>query len=504
MQGLKSVALATACAALVALTGDVASAATPIPPGPPTTLPSYVGSPATPKPINGAPTTAQNPYMAPNDDSSTHDDSWQSDTYRRSGPLGRNLQLGSNGSFSADCVSPAFDRRGRIISICTNPAQPAPFLKMFDPVTLDEIASAQLPNKQPPIAGIPPIKDTSGGVYFYIDNQDRVVNVAPNNHILRYREEGDSFVLDADFDVASHLNQQYPAGDPPLQRLVSALPDWSGLIWFVTRVDGVVGTLNPDTGDVHTIQLGSGFENEIENSFAVDGKSAYVVTNRKMFALSASSDGTPKVDWEQAYANSGVVKPGQFDDGSGTTPTILPGGMVAITDNADPMNVVVYRTQTGKKVCEQPVFSAGASDTENSVIGLKDSLIVENNYGYDIVGFQTGAVQSKPGVTRIDIDPDKKGCHVVWSSNVVVPSVISKASIANGLIYTYTREVDPNGVQAWYWTTLDFQTGSTQYKQLAGTGFRWNNHYAALAIGPDGTEYVSGFPGGLWSIKDGS
>jgi hypothetical protein len=504
MKALRSVALATACGALFALAGDVASAATPIPPGPPTTLPSYAGSPAVPKRIDGAPSTAQNPYMAPNDDSSTHNDAWQSDTYRRSGPLGRNLQLKSNGSFSADCVSPAFDRHGRVISICTNPAQPAPFLKMFDPVTLDEIASTTLPNKQPPIPGIPPLKDTSGGVYFYIDNQDRVVNVAPNNHILRFRIEADSFVLDADFDIAPHLNKQYPPADPPLQRLVSALPDWDGLIWFVTRVDGVVGTLDPRTGAIHTIQLGNGFENEIQNSFAVDQTGAYVVTNRKMVALRKTDDGTPFVDWQRTYANSGIVKPGQFDDGSGTTPTILPGGVVAITDNADPMNVVVYRTQNGDKVCEQPVFGAGSSATENSLIGLKDSLIIENNYGYDIFGFQTGAVQSKPGVTRIDINPDKRSCRVVWTSNVVVPSVISKASIANGLIYTYTREVDPNGVQAWYWTTLDFRTGLTQYKQLAGTGPFWNNHYAALAIGPDGTEYVSGFPGGLWSLKDGS
>ena len=43
------------------------------------------------------------------------------------------------------------------------------------------------------------------------------------------------------------------------------------------------------------------------------------------------------------YCNSGVVKPGQADAGSGTTPTLMHGGHVAITDNADPMNVVVYR-----------------------------------------------------------------------------------------------------------------------------------------------------------------
>ena len=490
-------------------TAAAATAATPIPAGPPTTLPSFAGSAATPNPINGVPHTEQNPFMAANDDSSTHNDGWQTDTYRRSGPLGRNPVLTSNGAFSGDCISPTFDRRGRVISICTNPAQPGPFLKMFDPVTLDELASTQLPNRPPPVQGIPALKDTAGGVYFYIDDQDRVVNVAPNNHILRFRIDDDAFVLEDDFDVAAHLNQQYPATDPPLERLVSALPDKSGLIWFVARVNGVVGTLNPKTSGVRITRLGNHFENSIQNSFAVDGDQALVATNRKMVGLEADKTGKPSVIWQQTYRNSGISKPGQFDDGTGTTPTVLPGGYVAITDNADPMNVVVYRTARGiadskRVVCEQPVFAAGASATENSLIGVGDSLIVENNYGYDIFGFQTGAVQSVAGVARVDIDADKKGCHIAWTNNEIVPSVISKASIASGLIHTYTREVDPNGVQAWYWTAIDFHTGLTQYKQLAGTGPRWNNHYAAVAVGPDGTEYTSGFPGGLWSIKDGS
>lgn len=422
------------------------------------------------------------------------------------GRLGKNPVLASNGSFSADCISPTFDRDGRVISICSTPAEPGPSLKMFDPVTLDVIASTPLPNRPAPLSGIPTLKDTSGGVYFYIDNENRVVNVAPNNHILRFTIEENGFELETDFDVASHLNKHHPSTDAPKQRLVSALPDWDGLIWFVTRWDGVVGTLNPETGEVHTLQLGDGLENSIQNSFAIDKKRAYVATNRQMLALEADMNGGPVVQWAKTYQNSGVVKPSQFDDGSGTTPTVLPGGFVAISDNADPMNVVVYRTKKSKDqvVCEVPVFEKGASANENSLIGVGNSLIVENNYGYDVLGFQTGAVQSKPGLMRIDIDADKNGCHVVWTSNEIIPSVISKMSLATGLIYTYTRKVDEDGVQGWYWTAVDFRTGETAYSVLAGTGPRWNNHYAAIAIGPDGTQYTSGFPGGLWSMRDGS
>ena len=61
-------------------------------------------------------------------------------------------------------------------------------------------------------------------------------------------------------------------------------------------------------------------------------------------ASSAGTDGKPRIVWKASYPNSGIVKPSQVDAGSGTTPTIMNGGYVAITDNADPMNVVVYRT----------------------------------------------------------------------------------------------------------------------------------------------------------------
>ena len=110
------------------------------------------------------------------------------------------------------------------------------------------------------------------------------------------------------------------------------------------------------------------------------------------------------------YRNSGIHKPSQVDAGSGTTPTVMSGGYVAITDNADPMNVVVYRTaahaRRGQRrvVCEVPVFGSGASATENSLITAGRSLIVENNYGYqDPFGPNAGAITA-PGFARVDVN----------------------------------------------------------------------------------------------------
>jgi hypothetical protein len=204
------------------------------------------------------------------------------------------------------------------------------------------------------------------------------------------------------------------------------------------------------------------------------------------------------------YPSSGVVKPGQFSAGSGTTPTLMGPDHVAITDNADPMDVVVYRRgrqlDGDRLVCLQPVFAQGASDTENSLIATGTSMIVENNYGYTgPIATQGGGVTT-PGLERVDLDAGG-GCHRVWHSDERAPSVVAKLSLATGLVYTYTKAPNDQGVDAWYFTALDFESGRTVYRRLAGTGLGFNNNYAPVTLGSDGTAYV-GALGGLVALAD--
>src|SRR3954451_23124027 len=56
----------------------------------------FVGKASVANPITGIPAAPQNPYMGPNQNSTGHNDSWQSDTYQRSGPVGRNPVMRSN------------------------------------------------------------------------------------------------------------------------------------------------------------------------------------------------------------------------------------------------------------------------------------------------------------------------------------------------------------------------------------------------------------------------
>jgi hypothetical protein len=512
-------------------------AVTPIPFVP--TTPSYTGHAASPDPVKGI-RIPHNRYMAPNGKSEIHDDGWQTDSMRFSGPLGRSPQTTST-LLSRDCATIAFDRRGRIVSICIGASGPQ--LYMFDPNTLDTLATFSLPPRTAEDIMLNPnlFQDFSNGGYFYLDNQDRVVTGTTSQHIYVIAERGGSpgFKLVGDYDLSRYLHVD--------EELTSALPDSNGLLWFVARRDGVVGTLNFKTRQVHVIRLGHGGLGEIENSFATDQHGGvYIATNRKLYRFTATpaprkhrrhkhkkkakrrrkhhrhnrarSTGVPRIVWQVTYPNSFEHKVGQVDDGTGTTPTVMQGGYVNITDNADPMDIVVYRTaprpmrvvkrhhhrrrvRIRRLVCKVPIFQRGSGADENSLIVAGRAMIAENNYGYVNPSSVTGGKVTAPGFVRVDINRNGRGCHRVWTNNSErAPTVVSKVSLGNGLIYTYTKASGP--MDPWYWTAIDFRTGRTVYKQLSGTGnLGYNNNYAGIAIGPNGREYL-GVLGGMISLTD--
>ena len=79
-----------------------------------------------------------------------------------------------------------------------------------------------------------------------------------------------------------------------------------------------------------------------------------------------------------------------------------------------------------------------------------------------------------------------------------------KVSLANGLVYVYTRDAgNPDDLHAWYFTAVDVHSGEVVFKQLTGVGWRYNNHYGSITIGPDGTAYL-GVIGGLVTVRDGA
>jgi hypothetical protein len=484
-----AIALVLALGALVA--APAGAGAAPIPTDPATTPPrAFDGGVATPRRLS-SPEPPRHPFMAPNGRSNLHDDAFQTDAYRGPGPLGRGMGVRSTFK-SADCASVTFDSRGRVVTVCVGVTSPT--LEVLDPRTLESISSMPLPPRTS--AGVNVFTDFSGGGYFYLDNRDRAVIPTSTRHVfvVAVRPSG-ALALQSDYDLSGAV----PAGD----KIISALPDFGGRIWFVSAA-GVVGTLSPATGAVRSRALGE----KIGNSFAVDDDGGvYVVTDRALYRFDAASDGSPRTTWQQPYRNSGQAKPGQTQRGSGTTPTVMAGGRLAITDNADPMNVVVYRraarVSRPRRICEQPVFRRGASATDQSLIAARNSLVVENNYGYSGPAAVMNGASTEPGLERIDVKKDDSGCRTVWRSREIAPSVVPKLSLATGLVYTYTKPPRSDRVDPWYLTALNFCTGKREWRRLAGTGLGYNNNYAPVSLGPDGAAYV-GALGGLVRLADSS
>ena len=54
-----------------------------------------------------------------------------------------------------------------------------------------------------------------------------------------------------------------------------------------------------------------------------------------------------------------------------------------------------------------------------------------------------------------------------------------------------------------FWTAVDFTTGETKWKQLAGTGLGFNNHYAGMVLGRRTHMLYLGVIGGVAAMRDG-
>jgi hypothetical protein len=447
----------------------------------------FSGRAAEPRPVR-APRVPRHPFMAPNGRSNLHNDAYMTDVYRTlEGPLGNGTATES-ALLARECGSVAFDSRDRMETICVGLERPV--LALLDPRTFEVLASFELPPRQP---GADPFTDFSGGGYFYLDNRDRAVVPTTTRHVLIVAQaDGPRFVVQRDFDLSGVV----PGDD----QIISVLPDWDGRIWFATR-DGRVGWISRASGEVTSRALGE----PIGNSFAVDDdRGVYIVTDAALYRFEAKH-GEPRTIWRRTYANIGTKKPGQTQAGSGTTPTLMGRGYVAITDNADPMRVLVLKRSANverrRVVCRRPVFEPGASATDQSLIGTRRSIVVENNFGYTGPSSTMNGATTSPGLERVTIDRDGRGCRTVWHSDEIAPSVVPKLAAGSGLVFTYTKPPQESDDDAWYLTAIDYRTGETVYRRLAGVGFGFNNNFAPVTIGPYETGYV-GALGGITKFID--
>lgn len=477
-------------ASVVALTGIavlVPDGYLPVPPGAGALVtPSYVGKPAMADPINLD--LPQHPGLAPNGSSAMHNDGWSSDAYAGPGPLGESPEVDTAWYGVKECATLAFDSEERLIALCGNLR--GPIMHVLDPESMRPQASLVLPERGDG-NGKKPWENLCAGAYFYLDSADRAVVATTDRRVVVVETsngEGDpDLTIETSYDVSGVV--------PEDDCLIALTPDWQGRIWYVTQ-DGRVGTAGPES-DPTVLDL----QEEIGNSFTVgeDG-GVYVVTVEALYKLGVDLAGEPAVEWRTEYDRGTETKTGQLSQGSGTTPTILPGGRVAITDNAHPrMHVQFYETDDGSLVCQEAVFDDEMSATDNSLVSVGDGVIVENNYGYSgplraVLGRTT-----EGGFARVDVADGE--CETVWTSEEVAPTSVAKVSLANGLLYAYTKRRSLLGVNAWYFTAINARTGRTSYSVRTGIGSLFNNHYSAVTLAPDGSAYVATLAG-MVRIRD--
>ena len=448
------------------------------------------------EPFSGTPATAnplphqeikQNPSLSANGTSSMHNDAYASDAYEVSGPLGRSLKVRSAWYGVSECATVAFDSRKRMVGLCGD--LQGFKLRLIDPGTLRTIGNDLLTSQRNLLSLQNPFTSICGGTYFSLSADDYAYVVTTANTVWKVHVDDAGFTKVGSFDASAAV----PAGDC----MVATLPDWSGRIFFVTQ-QGRVGVIDQSTGTVKTLQLPAG--EGIYNSIAGDETGAiYLVTTQKLYAIDADASGQPQIRWSQAYDRGTQQKSGQLSQGSGTTPTLIGDDLVAITDNAEPqMHVQFYRRNGGggdRLLCQVPVFNAGASDTENSLVyaggtlGGPRSVIVENNYGYD--GFQSTILgkTTAGGVAKVSLNADNT-CQVDWTNPIVSPTPVPKVSLGNGLLYLYAKPASNFLDDSWYFAAVDVRTGATRWMQRTGNGIQWNNHYAAIYLGPDGAAYM--------------
>ena len=475
--------------ALLVVPAHVAAAPQPpIPPLPTDLLSeSFTGTPATKQPI-AHPTIPSHPYLSPNGTNSMHNDAYASDAYTVSGPLGHDLQVRSASYGISECATIGFDAGKRIVGLCGG-AQGFT-MRLIDPTTLEQIASLDMPPRDL-TSGANPLSDLCGGTYFYLDRHNHAYVLTTGNELWEVT------MGSSGLEHTRTYSPEIPEGDC----MIATMPDWKGRIFFATK-GGRVGTIAPATG-ASRIRTFPG--EAIFNSLAADETGAvYVVTDHRLLTLVADSTGYPQLRWSAAYDRGTRQKPGQLSQGSGTTPTLIGKDLVAITDNAEPrMNVLFYKrdgSPTNRLICKAPVFGAGTSATENSLVAAGRSVIVENNYGYEGPQSTMGGRTTSPGVARVVLEDNR--CRVAWTSSVSAPTSVPKVSLGNGLVYVYSKKASTPDDDSWYFTAIDVRSGRTQWLQRTGNGTQWNNHYASIYLGPDGAAYMPTMAG-LVRFKDG-
>ncbi|MCX4746780.1 hypothetical protein OG455_14830 [Kitasatospora sp. NBC_01287] len=447
-------------------------------------------------PASAAPATVlppANPYAGPPGSATMHGDTGSSDATVLAGPPAGPLTSHRTALASA-CPTILDGSDGIPVALCTTMFGQIPTVHLLDPATGDSTAQLALTKGS-----------LLGGVYAYLDDQNRLVVVDGNRDLLRIGHHNGTLTVESTLSLAAAV----PAGDS----VVGLSPDWQGRVWFATT-NGLVGTADPVTGAVHTLALPAG--EQVANSISTVPGGTAVATTAALYLLTAGPDGTPRISWRQAYDRGPARKPGQLSWGTGSTPVFFGPATgteyVAITDNAVPHeHLLVYRADTGAQVCAVPVLLAAGSEsgTENAPIGAGGSVFVAGTYGYPYPALPAGAPASVPasadfegGMSRVDVRADGSGCDLVWDTTTR-SAAVPQLTLGDQLIHTVLREPVIPGTSGtsildpYYYAEIDPRTGAVVRTSLLGVTSLYDSLQMVGTTAPGGVVYQGSLTGVL-------
>lgn len=399
--------------------------------------------------------------LGPIGTSSIHRDIYSTDTIPGRGPGADHTVRASLPGGTCSSVFQGSD--GMVTALCTSylgfdPTRPlegftplAPTVVLFHPDTAAPLASIQLPKGS-----------LLGGVYGYLDDQNRVV-VADGNravHAVSYSQG-----TDGRWSMHDHILADLAEVVPAEDSLAGLLPDDSGRIWFATR-HARVGTVVPDRpGSARMVDLAQfgGPGEQITNGLTLRPGGASITTTHALYELTVGPDGTPGLRWRHGYDRGPARHPGMLAWGSGSTPTYFPLGgrmQVAILDAAQRSDLLVYDADSGDLSCRMPAFATsldpesaaadgvlveGPAQSENSLVAIPRregdgvGLIVPNTYGFQYFPAAPdgpSVPQAAPytgGITRIDVTAE--GCSRAWT-NPTRTATLPQATLDDRLVHS--------------------------------------------------------------------
>ncbi|MCP2291108.1 hypothetical protein ACFYT3_11860 [Nocardia amikacinitolerans] len=437
-----------------------------------------------------------NPHLGPLGTATMHGDAESSDATPFAGPGAGDVDSDFR-ELAAACPTILQGADGMPQALCTKILDRAPKVFLLDPRNGHPLASLDLTKGS-----------LLGGVYAYLDNQDRMVTVDGSGELLRigHRRTGDDWqvFVESRTDISQAVTGHCGGGD--CDAVSSVMADFDGRVWFATD-NAAAGFFDPATGATRSIVLGHG--EKVANSISTAPEGVAIATTHALYLVTVDGSGNPQVNWRYAYDRGPARKPGQLSWGTGATPTFFGPGAgteyLAITDNAVPKeNLLVFDTTTGNRVCSVPTVDG----TENSPIGSGSSLFVASTYGYPYPAVPEGAGPSEPanaaftgGMVRVDVTGS--GCQVKWT-NDALSAAVPRLSVADGKIYTVTRHtIIPTGsvgvTDNFRYTVIDAATGRIEKEKLIGATAVHNTLQMVGTISPDRTLY-QGTMSGLFRI----